>query len=79
MDYTFGVELETCSSSEVYNGSHNLKAVYDGSVSGHEFVTGVLQGNKGVDELKSICNHLSGCDARVDRTCGVHDILQCNI
>ena len=72
MDYTFGVELETCSSSEVYNGSHNLKAVYDGSVSGHEFVTGVLQGNKGVDELKSICNHLSGCDARVDRTCGVH-------
>ena len=43
MKYTFGVELETCRSSSVYpNDMINWKAVYDGSTSGLEYVSGVF-------------------------------------
>ena len=73
MDYTFGVELETCYSRDVgYQGNYNLKAVYDGSTDGLEYVTGVLQGNKGIKQLESICSMLSDYGAKVDRKCGVH-------
>jgi hypothetical protein len=71
--YTFGVEIETCESSAVWsNEDLNFKAVYDGSVEGHEFVSGILQGNRGVDEIKMMSQHLRDCDALVDKSCGLH-------
>lgn len=73
MKYTFGVELETCVSSSVpYTANINMKAVYDGSTDGLEYVSGVLHGNKGMDNVMSMCNFLNEHDAKVDRKCGVH-------
>lgn len=73
MKYTFGVELETCKSNDVpYTSNINMKAVYDGSTDGLEYVSGVLHGNKGMDNVKSMCNFLNEHDAKVDRKCGVH-------
>tara|TARA_B100001063_G_scaffold238481_1_gene260709 strand:+ start:2267 stop:3697 length:1431 start_codon:yes stop_codon:yes gene_type:complete len=72
MNYTFGVELETCNDFNGYTGNLNLKAVDDGSISGLEYVSGVLHGNKGVHELKNICEHISDSGGLVDRSCGVH-------
>ena len=72
MNYTFGVEIETCTRRSVdYNGL-NLKSVEDGSIEGYEYVTGVLKGDKGVAMLKSICKELRASDTLVDRKCGVH-------
>ena len=48
------MELETCEGYLDYDGSLNLKAVDDGSIDAKEYVTGVLQGNKGVKELEKI-------------------------
>ena len=73
MSYTYGIEIETCSSRNVtYDGDLNLKAVYDGSVNGLEYVTGQLQGNMGVEMINKITNHLNYCDAKIDKTCGLH-------
>ena len=71
MPYTFGVEIETCSGHLEYTSEFNLKCVPDGSIEGMEYVTGVLQGDKGMKELEAICDAISKeCD--VDKTCGVH-------
>lgn len=71
MQYTYGVEIETANSSSVSSDSQiNWKSVYDGSTSGLEFVSGVMHGNKGLDNIKQMCDKLQ--DATVDRKCGVH-------
>ena len=67
MDYTFGVELETQNSSNVYSNGINMRAVHDGSTEGLEYVSGVLQGNKGVSTIQEMCHHLQLCDAKIDR------------
>lgn len=73
MKYTFGVELETCTSRDVpYTANINMKAVYDGSTDGLEYVSGVLHGNKGIENVKEMCDFLNNNDAKVDRKCGVH-------
>ena len=72
MDYTFGVELETCHSSDVPSIDLNVKAVYDGSTDGLEYVSGILQGNKGVEQVRELCTHLQESGALTDRKCGVH-------
>tara|TARA_R110002012_G_scaffold154601_1_gene315374 strand:- start:4310 stop:5806 length:1497 start_codon:yes stop_codon:yes gene_type:complete len=73
MDYTFGVELETCYSRSVnYTSEYNMKAVYDGSTDGLEYVSGVLQGNKGIENIEGMCSYLTDQGAKVDRKCGVH-------
>ena len=71
MPYTFGVELETCEGYYEYDNNLSLKSVYDGSIEGKEYVTGVLQGNKGMKHLKKICDSISE-HCSVDKTCGVH-------
>jgi|TARA_R100000084_G_scaffold65324_2_gene28450 hypothetical protein len=71
MPYTFGVEMETCEGYYEYNSDFSLKAVYDGSIDGKEYVTGVLQGNKGIEHLEKICKAISS-ECYVDRTCGIH-------
>ena len=73
MNYTFGVELETCVSGSVPNNeSINMKSVYDGSTDGLEYVSGVMHGNKGVENIEKMCYHLNNYDAAIDRKCGVH-------
>ena len=71
MRYTFGVEIET-SRGNLYDYAHlNLKAVYDGSTSGPEYVTGVLHGDYGYAHLKRICNDISE-NHEINHKCGVH-------
>ena len=69
--YTFGVEMETCSGYLDYTSEFNLKCVPDGSIEGMEYVTGILQGDKGMKELENICQAISS-QCNVDKTCGVH-------
>ena len=76
MQYTFGVEIETTSggyitSDDAHDANLSLAAVYDGSISGAEYVTGVLQGDKGVDMLHDICSMLSET-CSVNKSCGLH-------
>ena len=71
MPYTFGVEMETCEGYLDYTSKYSLKCVDDGSINGKEYVTGVLQGDKGMKELKDICEAI-GKECYVDKTCGVH-------
>jgi hypothetical protein len=72
MQYTFGVEMETSKGYAWLNHDLSLACVEDGSISGLEYVTGVLQGNKGIAQLKSICGHLYYQDVKVDSKCGLH-------
>ena len=71
MPYTFGVEMETCDGYLDYTSKYSLKCVDDGSIEAKEYVTGILQGDKGMKELEDICQALSD-ECYVDRTCGVH-------
>ena len=71
MPYTFGVEMETCSGYLEYTTKYNLRCVEDGSIEAQEYVTGVLQGDKGMNELEKICEAINR-ECYVDRTCGVH-------
>ncbi len=78
--HTFGVELET---SEGNIPSHkteglNVSCVYDGSLKdehgidwGGEYPTGILQGDKGIEQLEKICQALS-VNCKVDKRCGIH-------
>lgn len=64
--------------SENYNhedNHHYYKIVRDGSLVGenaNEVVSPVLKGTKVKDSLKSICEALAECNARVNKTCGLH-------
>ena len=69
--YTFGVEMETCDGYLDYTSKYNLKCVDDGSIEAKEYVTGILQGDKGMKELELICNKLNE-HCYVDKSCGVH-------
>ena len=71
MRYTFGVEIETSRGSLYEHDDFNLKAVYDGSTSGPEYVTGVLKGDYGFNHLKDICEAVAE-DHEVNKRCGIH-------
>ena len=64
--------------SEGYNhedNSHYYKIVSDGSLTGensNEVVSPVLKGTKVKSSLKAICDALADCNARVNRSCGLH-------
>lgn len=77
---TFGVELETCKGrleeDEVTN--LNVKAVHDGSLRdengetpGGEYVTGILYGDAGFNQLHEICRVLQN-NCEINNKCGVH-------
>ena len=72
MNYTFGVEIESCTRRAIDHDNLNLQTMEDGSIEGLEYVTGVLKGDIGVNNLKAICNQLREGEVRVDRKCGVH-------
>ena len=82
MDFTFGVEAETCGgviSKTLANGKLNIDYIYDGSVysndgnkyGGGEIVTGVLIGDAGVNHLKTVLN-LAQEHCQVNPSCGMH-------
>lgn len=80
MQYTFGVEIETCLGrleKQDYDNL-NVKAVHDGSLRdaagntpGGEYVTGVLIGDAGLTQLSELCRVLSS-KCRINNLCGVH-------
>ena len=72
MNYTFGVEIETCNRTSGYDNDLNLKVVEDGSIHGVEFVSGVLHGNRGVNMIEKICKEINSNNGLVDKKCGVH-------
>lgn len=74
MRYTFGVEIETSCGTMDYDDWQdlNIKAVYDGSTSGPEYVTGVLKGDYGFNHLKKICESVKNNGHETNRRCGIH-------
>ena len=72
MNYTFGVEIETCGENKITWSDYSVASVYDGSITGKEYKTGVLQGDKGIKEVEKICKQLKDADCRVDKSCGIH-------
>lgn len=64
--------------SEDYNhtdNKHYYKIVRDGSLTGEnsqEVVSPILQGDKGLSSLETLCKALAEIDARVNVSCGLH-------
>lgn len=71
--YTFGVEIETATGflPEYLSEEMNLSCMRDGSITGGEYVTGVLTGDKGFEHLQFICNELAK-RCTVDKRTGLH-------
>mgnify|MGYP003654728996 CR=1 FL=1 len=71
MRYTFGVEIETSDGRIDYYDDLNCSAVNDGSISGKEYVTGVLVGDSGLSMLKKICDRVND-NCSISSSCGIH-------
>lgn len=82
LDYTFGVEIETCSGympTAIYNlYGLNLSATKDGSlrdddgvIRGGEYVTGVLVGDSGLENLYRSLKQINN-RCFIDKRCGIH-------
>jgi len=69
--YTFGVEIETSEGCVDEYHKLNCSAVDDGSISGKEYVTGVLVGDSGLSMLKKICNTVAD-ECEINSSCGIH-------
>ena len=71
--YTFGVEIETSGGIvPLYRvKDYNLAAMRDGSITGAEYVTGILTGDKGFYHLSKICKLLS-TRCQIDSRCSIH-------
>ena len=73
---TFGLEFEVdcCTNHRRLHGNTAFGAKYDGSVSGEgmEFVSPILQGNKGIKELKQFLKFTEDNNWNSDETCGMH-------
>lgn len=75
MKYTFGIEMETSFVDDPLMAKENqlnVAGVSDGSISGPEFVTGVLTGDSGVEQLKKILDHINRAGGEVNSACGIH-------
>lgn len=73
LKYTFGVELETASGfiPDFIAWKYNMDCIRDGSITGGEYVTGILQGDLGFTELSRITKLLNK-SCTIDHKCGVH-------
>lgn len=74
-NFTFGVELETSTGLiteyEAKLMNIDLESCRDGSISGGEYVTGILQHDQGFYDLYKLCSSVSKyCD--MDSSCGMH-------
>lgn len=74
---TFGVELETaeCDGYMGLDGVTHFDSKDDGSISGKEFVSAVLRGDRGLDAIAEFCHHARYWS--VDRKCGYHLHIGC--
>jgi len=70
----FGVELETssCNGYRSLRGNTCFGAKYDGSISGMEFVSPILQGVSGFNEITAFCKEANARGFTVDGDCGLH-------
>src|SRR5574340_539023 len=73
----FGVEIETsiCDDFQDLHYNANLRsggAKHDGSIDGMEFVSAILEGDKGLDEIEKFCNYAKRNHWGVDEDCGLH-------
>lgn len=71
--YTFGVELETSAGlvPEKYAAKMGFEAVGDRSIGAGEYVSPILQGNRGIKYLKEFCDIVAD-HCFVDDRCAVH-------
>jgi hypothetical protein len=70
----FGIELETdrCNGYRKLQGKTIYGAKYDGSISGMEFVSPILQGDKGLWATRGFCTRAKHRGFRIDSDCGFH-------
>ena len=70
----FGVELETadCPNHIRLRGHTCFGAKEDGSISGLEFISPILQGDKGLAEIRKFCRLAHQNHFEVDDECGFH-------
>ena len=70
----FGVEIETsaCDDHKSIRSDTVFGCKTDGSVDGKEFVSPVLYGDEGLDEVRKICGHARRLGWEIDSACGLH-------
>ena len=70
----FGIELETeeCPGHFSLRGKTAYGSKYDGSISGMEFVSPILQGDKGLWATRGFCTRAKNKGFKVDGDCGYH-------
>jgi hypothetical protein len=68
----YGLELETsdCPNYTDYSGPWGAK--HDGSISGMEFYSAILEGDDGLASIEDLCEFASRNNWSVDRSCGYH-------
>jgi hypothetical protein len=70
----FGVELETesCDNYRILHGKTDWGCVYECSTPGREFISPILQGDEGLEEIRVMCKIAEQKRWTVDRSCGLH-------
>jgi len=70
----FGVEIETegCDGYRSLHGATEWGCVYECSTPGKEFISPILQGDAGFNEIYDFCQIAEDKDWTVDRSCGLH-------
>lgn len=70
----FGVEIETsaCPEHVEIQSDTVFGCKPDGSVDGMEFVSPVLYGDQGLEEVRKICGHARRLNWAIDSACGLH-------
>ena len=70
----FGIELETseCTDYRKLRDKISYGAKYDGSISGMEFVSPILQGDKGLWSTRGFCTRAKHMGFKVNSDCGYH-------
>jgi len=70
----YGVEIETeqCDDYQELQGRTEWGCVYECSTPGKEFVSPILQGDEGFEEIRRMCRFAAERDWTVNRSCGLH-------
>lgn len=71
---SFGVELETASCDDYHGITDHTQfsGKADGTIDGKEFVSEVLNGDEGLEEITKLCKFAGQHDWTVDAKCGFH-------
>ncbi len=70
----FGVEIETehCENYRTLHGQTEWGCVYECSTPGREFISPILQGDEGFQEIRTLCTVADKFGWSIDRSCGLH-------